>query len=175
MSGSITFTPTADHLLAAYRTNYQVYGYKRIFLYFALGLILGIGLVYLDKSWGKTQGWVTIGAALFWCLIVLLALTSFVKFIWMPRYSRRIFDQQRDLQQPVTISWDADRFTTIADSGTAHLKWADFHKWRRTKSVFLLYRSDALFNFLPLDDDEQRAAADQFEQHLKSAGVKEFR
>jgi hypothetical protein len=175
MSGRLTFTPTVEHLLAAYRTNYKAPGYKRILIYFAFGLILGFGIVYVDKSWGKPQGWITIGVVLLWCMIVLLALTSFVKIIWMPRYSRRIFSQQRDLQQSVTISWDEDRFTAVADSGTAHVKWADFHKWRRAKDVFLLYRSDALFNFLPLDDAERRAAADICEQHLKCAGVKEFR
>jgi hypothetical protein len=174
MSGSLTFTPTAEHLLAAYRSNYKAPGYKRVLLYFAFGLLLGIIIVFFDKSWGKPQGWATIAVSLTWSLVVLLAITSFVKFIWMPRFSRRIFDQQKDLRQVVTIGWDDERFTTSADSGTTHTKWVDFHKWRREKDVFLLYRSDALFNFLPLDNAERIAAALSFEEKLKSAGVKEY-
>ena len=108
-----------------------------------------------------------------WALLVLAGFYLAVGKIWLPRFARRIFQQQRDLQSEVVISWDDQAFRTVAASGQAFCAWGDFHAWRRNEKSLLLYRSEALFNFLPLTDASSQAAAESMVLHLRNAGVKE--
>jgi hypothetical protein len=73
----------------------------------------------------------------------------------LPRRSRRLFAQQKNLQRPLRFSWDEQGLAWVNESGSGRTAWSDYIKWRENERVFLLYLSDVMFQMLP-----KRAFAD---------------
>lgn len=80
---------------------------------------------------------------------LLAALNLLSRWLILPIRARRIFQQQKNLQRPYRVSWDAENVQTSSTSGSSKIPWADFLKWRESKQLFLLYRSDVLFQMYP--------------------------
>jgi hypothetical protein len=175
MSRAFTYTPNEAHLRAALLLNYKVASRKRVAVFLLFGLVMGVALAAIDGFHDIRSGLIVIGAMLAWTLVVLAALIVAVRLVWLPRYAKRVFAQQRDLQSPVKIEWTDTHFIASAETGTTRMAWADFYRWRRNESILLLYRSEALFNFVPLDSAEALVAADDMQRLMIAAGVSEKR
>jgi hypothetical protein len=173
MSGSLRFAPTETDLKAAYALHMLSGSKKRWLIMTAIGLIAGIVVAVITELEKPKDIMLMVGGMLAWALAISLFLYLFTRFLWLPRFVRRVYTQQKDLQRETDVIWDATGFTAENANGKAFLQWEHFHRWRRSKSMLLLYRSDALFNFLPLHDPDFAQAADEMIAHLQAAGVKE--
>ena len=136
--------------------------YVRLFIGMVVGylvVVLGMSAV-LDRSLPEPVGF-GIGLAAIVALGGVWLLCA--RFVLLPTRSRRIFRQQKNLHQPFQITWDDETMATTATSGHNTTPWQDFLKWRENTKLFLLYRSDVMFNLIP-----KRAFSD-------SEGVEDFR
>jgi hypothetical protein len=173
VTDEVTFTPTEVMLKTAYDLHYKGPGKKRVIGYVIFGLVMGLVLAAVDGFSSVSQSLQLIGAMLLWAFFVLLIIIMITRYCWIPRFVRRVFAQQKDLQQTATIRWSDAAYETEIASGKISTPWSEFYMWQRGKGVLLLYRSEAMFNFLPTDGEEFSRAADAIQNHLVAAGVKE--
>jgi len=162
-------------LLTAYRAHYPVFPRNRIAIGALLVLLLGISLALLDGPADARHAAAYAGALLLWAALLFFVLQLAMRRWWMPRYTRRIYAQQVDLRTPYTLSWTEDRLTTVSANGSAHIAWGDFHRWLRTDTILLIYRSDALFHIVPLHGNDAQRAADAIVALLQKADVPQKR
>lgn len=172
MTGVLRFTPTAEQLTDAYQLHHRRVGTGRIVGFLLFALLLGIAVAAIEdfKSFGNST--IIVGVVMLWSVLILAIVHFGAIKLWLPRFARRVFRQQRDLHGEVTITWDAQAFRSETANGHGSCPWGDFHAWRRDEKSLLLYRSEAIFNFLPLNNVASRAAADTIVSHLCVAGVK---
>jgi hypothetical protein len=173
MSGSVTFTPTELDVRSAYQLGTQRVSVKRLGYFLLFAAFVGLAVALLTGSTDLKEIATVVGAMLVWAVVATCLILIAVRFLWLPRYVRRVYAQQRDLREEIIVEWDNSHFSAHAASGHTKLKWTDFYRWQRSNDVILLYRSEALFNFLPTHDPKFRVAADEMEQLLVAAGVKE--
>ncbi|BAF87718.1 unknown protein [Azorhizobium caulinodans ORS 571] len=74
--------------------------------------------------------------------------------IWSTRWrngrlARRIFAQQKSLNQPFTLAWTDEALQTQAPQGDATLPWRDLVKMKQDRHMILFFESDALFRMVP--------------------------
>jgi hypothetical protein len=173
VTGSVTFHPRVEDLSAAYALNMSRTWRKSLTRLLPVGLLFAAVLAISFYDRGPRH--VTFVAAAMTIFVSLtLTIYAILRFIWLPRFSKRIYAQQMDLHEATEISWDAEGFTATNSLGRNTLPWANFHGWKRGDTMFLLFRSEAMFNFFPLTDPEFAAAADAMERLLLAAGVKEL-
>ncbi|HEY0231396.1 MAG TPA: YcxB family protein, partial [Dokdonella sp.] len=84
----------------------------------------------------------------------------------LPRRARRLFAQQKNLQRPVTFSWDEDGLAWASVNGSGRTPWADYLKWRQNERLYLLYHSDLMFQMLPKRAFASAAQQQSFARHL---------
>jgi hypothetical protein len=146
---------------------------KRLGLFALCAMFVGAAVALLTGTTDAKEFAQIIGAMLIWAVVAIGLILLGVRFLWLPRYVRRVYAQQRDLREEIVIQWDDVRFSAQSASGHITVEWNDFYRWQRNNDVILLYRSEALLNFFPTHDPEFRAAADEVERLLTAAGVKE--
>jgi hypothetical protein len=84
--------------------------------------------------------------------IVLAASLAYLVFsfgIYYPKRIRKIFLQQKLLQQSFSFAVTDEAVSSKAEYGQATLTWDIFRKWKESKDLFLLYQSDVLFHMMP--------------------------
>jgi hypothetical protein len=85
-------------------------------------------------------------------LLLLSALSSFpltspiIARLWLPRYMKKIYEQQKSLHMPQNIEFTEDQF---ASTVIKQWKWTDFRKYKIDKEMIVLYESDLAANILP--------------------------
>ncbi|MBK9431829.1 YcxB family protein [Sphingorhabdus sp.] len=173
MSGEISLAPTEEMLQSAYRTHYSALRKKQIVFYLVFGGLVGLVLAAVDGFSSASHALKLILAMLLWALVVLVVIILLTRYWWLPRFTRRVFQQQSDLRHPFIVRWNDDAYETEIPSGKITTPWSDFYQWRRGKDILLLYRSEALFNFFPTTGEGMAEIADAIQGHLIVAGVKE--
>jgi hypothetical protein len=173
VSGELSFTPSEDMLGRAYRLHYKGPGRNRIIGFGLFGAVLGLAIAMIEglSSTATMIGWIAAGTI--WAFFVLLVILAITRYWWMPRFIRRVYAQQRDLQQLSTIRWSEQGYETEIPAGKNLLRWTDIYRWQRGGGMLLLYRSEAMFNFFPDDTSEHSQAANEIQAFLVAAGVKE--
>jgi hypothetical protein len=172
MTGSLTFTPIEAHLLAALKKHYDRVQVKRVLWFVAFCAMIGLAVSQFFGNNNMQDTIKIIAGTVVYGLAIVAIIKIIVRFVWLPRYVRRVFKQQADFHQAIVMEWDDAYFTTRTPNSHVKTPWKDFHLWDRHEEIMLLYRSEALFNFFPLNDVETRNAADQIEVYLLNAGVK---
>jgi hypothetical protein len=71
------------------------------------------------------------------------------RYFWVPRYVKRIYQQQKDLQKPVEIVITQEALLSANEYGQSTKPWSDFTNWKENEHLFLLYHSDALQTLIP--------------------------
>jgi hypothetical protein len=173
VTDQVAFKPTEAMLKTAYGLHYKGPGKKRMIGYGIFGLVMGLVLAAVDGFSSVSQSLQIIGAILLWALFVLLIIIMVTRYWWIPRFVRRVYAQQKDLQQTATIRWTDTAYETEIASGKITTPWSEFFQWKRGKGILLLYRSEVMFNFLPTEGEEFSRAADAVQNHLIAAGVRE--
>ena len=100
----------------------------------------------LAHSWMET---IVIAVASWLAWSVLLAVVMVVRFLFIGKSARRIFEQQKLLQEETTITWSETGWRTATEHSVTDLPWGYFVKILENEHVILLYQSDLLFNFIP--------------------------
>jgi hypothetical protein len=169
----VTFTPTEAMLKAVYDLHYKGISKKRLIGFVIFGMVLGFTTVLIEGFTSLFQSLTIMGVVLLWTFFVLIMTLAIVRYWWIPRFVRRIFAQQKDLQETATILWNETSYETEIASGKITTLWTEFYQWQRGESCLLLYRSEAMFNFFPTHEAAFVDAADTIQKHLVAAGVKE--
>jgi hypothetical protein len=130
--------------LEAQRTHRQKRGWRRVGWIALWVLITGqIGLFALaalgDSQWAWPLG----------LLVAVLAANVWFERVRLPRYCRRIYDQQRGMREPFRSWLSATEIRSETALGTSAHDWTAFIRWRESAGLFLLYQSDCLFNMVP--------------------------
>jgi len=115
------------------------------------------------------------GAPIYYAIFPVAVFAGILLFGYalLPRRARILYNQQRELHEPmqIEITQEAVRFET--SSGTSTRQWASFVKWGETPHNILLYQSDALLNVLPKKALPEPNAPNEIRSYLKNAGVRE--
>ena len=133
----------ADYL-AAQRLHRRKRGVKRALgvafwiVYVALIIVFALAALH-DSRWSTT----------FWILVVVGAFYLFERTVLLPRRSRRVFSQQRNLQTPFRIEFSEEGVACRNDTSTTNQPWAHYVKWKEDAGYFLFYYSDVMFQILP--------------------------
>lgn len=81
---------------------------------------------------------------------VFLGSLVFFQFFWRPRRIARIFNQQKELSLPFTIEADEESLHFSNELSSSRLPWNYFVKWKMNDKILLLYRTDIMFNMIPM-------------------------
>ena len=133
---------TADDYLQASLLNLS--HLRGVFILF--GLIYGSGFIFmLIANWG-------LGILLIpYSLPTLILPTLFLlwRYILLPRNTKRIFNQHKDLQSPFTIEFAEDYVIYSNEYGQAKRPWSDYVKFKENDQLFSIYHSDVAMNIIP--------------------------
>lgn len=80
----------------------------------------------------------------------------------LPRRARRIFAQQKNLQQPFELRWDDDALRGVSERGSSNTPWSDYLKSAQDDRIILLYLSDVMFQMVPKRCFDQPVQLDAF-------------
>ncbi len=132
-----------------------------LYVFFGLAAVLLLASFFVSPSWDRS--WISLGG-LFGLLLYLLILL----FVVMPLRVRRLFRQQKLLHETYQMEITPAGFTNTSRRGSATYGWSDFHKFRASKNVTLVYQSDVMFHMFPRHcfTDEQYA---ELQSYLQSA------
>jgi hypothetical protein len=97
----------------------------------------------------------------------LLATSCYARYVALPRRTRRLFRQQKALQRPYEMVWDADEIRRTSETGNTRIPWSDILKWREGNRMFLLYLSDVTFYIIPKRAFANETAIDEFRKLLR--------
>ena len=136
-------------------------------LYKWLGLILGFLLIFtLAASFYVAVTRHDYSPSLLFmpaCLGYLL----FYFFVLLPRRTKKIYRQQKLLQQPLLIRISDEQFYSKNEYGESSLPWNTFLKWKEGKDLFLVYQTDRLFHMLPKRFFPSAEATDELREILR--------
>jgi YcxB-like protein len=173
VSGSFSYTPTEAHLTAAYRLHWPTGLNWKLLVFIAL-LALAVAILLAREGPFRLQdiAATTIGGT-FGGLAAGLVIQWMVTKFWIPIFARRIYRQQADLKLETRMEWDDQGFRATNSEGEGITRWAGFHRWKRGPNMLLLYRSDVLFNFVPLSGPGSQTDGDEIVSFLRAAKVPE--
>ncbi len=89
---------------------------------------------------------------------------------YLPRYSKKIFHQQSDLQKTIVCSWNDEFLSTNTPDSYVKEAWSKFFQWDMNNKVMLFYYSEALFTLAPVSSYQPEQLTD-IVQCLQKAGV----
>jgi hypothetical protein len=143
-------------------------------LRFIVGLLIGYAgvlavLFTLNHDWPQNAAeWQNFGSGLVAVLFFGAVWLLIVRYVLLPWRSRRIYRQQKNLHQEFEYSWDESALTVTGKSGYNTTPWHDFLKWRESANMFLVYRSDIMFNMLPKRFFSDASLIDDFRSALET-------
>lgn len=165
LNRSVTLTLTADDYVAASRLFTLKYATSRWSLIFWLGFVaLLLGIIFVPAMQMHDARFAPI---VYIGLAIVIALPFFQYFVGAAMSARKAYAAQKTLQHPMTISWSAEGFRSIAQQGDWNIAWSDYLKWAEDDKVILLFQGPRVFNMLPkrvltptqVDDFRQIVAA----------------
>lgn len=175
MNGQLDLQVSEADLLTAYRAHYPLFPKSKVALGALIVLLLAAGLALWDSPPDARAFAILAGGLLLWLVIMLVAIQLVMRRWWLPRFTKRVYAQQSDLRAPYALSWDEEKLSMTNPDSSGNVAWGDFHQWLRTNGMLLIYRSEALFNIIPLHDTVAERAADAITARLRQAGVPQKR
>lgn len=150
MAGQVTYRPEMEDCVAASRAWWWRSAKKprfRIQMIIALVIVIALSIA---AAWFfdirdvpfivmmATGGFVS-------CMLVQLGLT----YALLPSRARRLFRQQKSMDQELRLSWSDAGAKMEAPSGYNDTPWSDYFGWYESDDVFLLLFNDRLYQFAP--------------------------
>ncbi|WP_454885343.1 C13 family peptidase [Sphingomonas oryzagri] len=152
MSGSITFTPSVQDVIAARRVQFRRRSpsrwsmiHKAIFLALLWLVIYGMN-VATGAGWGEAAG---MASLFFASMAVPITLLLVLGYSLTGYRVRRLFRQQRALHEEVHANWTDEGLDLRSASASVRMAWSDFHGWRREAPGYLIYVNDYNCHILP--------------------------
>ncbi len=171
MTEKLVFTPNEEDLRAAYNLHMKQITVKRFGYFLLFGALVGLIISALDGFDNLNMAIGLIAGMTLWAGIVAGLFTVLLPVWWVPRLSKKIYKQQKDLRLETTSWWDDEKLYSSNAQGHANLTFSDMVKWRADENVILLYRSDHMFNFLPSRIFSDEAHRGGLIRRLQNAGV----
>jgi hypothetical protein len=152
MAGEISFQPAEmDYLLAA-RAFYRQQVRSRRFLgrlamlagfvsVLVVGGVLLLGAGVHEALMSGIAGALSGLVALIPCLGL--------NYLLMPRRVGRLFRQSRTQHHVTTFGWSDEGAWWKSPESQQKSPWSRYHRWHETRSVYLLYLNDQLYQFVP--------------------------
>jgi hypothetical protein len=138
--------------------------------YYAIGMLVMMALLGLLTGPAGSLSWpLLIGAT------VALGLWALSRFVLLPRRIARVFTQQKELSAPFEAAIDEAGFHFQNSYGNGRIPWEDFTKWKESKEILLLYRSDIMFHMLPKRLFQNQGEIDTVLERLREKGVPDAR
>lgn len=136
--------------------------------YLGVALVIGAGIAILFSSQSPEALATTLS------LIVPVAIWAlvFFLFLWLltPWQMKRLFRQQKMLQVDFTTDITPEAIIVTSEYGTSRLPWADFHKYKVSSKLVLLYQSPVLYHVLPRrffpSEEDYQTLLGYLRQHL---------
>lgn len=69
--------------------------------------------------------------------------------VWLPFRTKRLFLQQKTLQEPYEVEITDEAYSASSCHGQSRMVWKDFHKHKMSARIILLYQSDVLYHLFP--------------------------
>jgi YcxB-like protein len=177
---TITFSPNMADVLAAQRTHFFVLltSKRTLRRFFIVGLLLAAMVISIllftgwevapDFSDFTTQAAASILSSIFWrglagafaAWTAVVGIVYTITWFLMPSRARRAFAQQKAFHAEYDLNWDAQTMELKTAKGSYHCPWSDFVRWAESKTTFLIYQSDNVFNFAPKRAFTDRQAED---------------
>jgi YcxB-like protein len=89
-------------------------------------------------------------------------------YIWVPLQARRVFRQQKSMQRPFELSWDATGVHAKDANGEYRHLWSDFVRWREGERLIVLSLSDAMFLMIPKRAFAEERSLEDFRTSVRS-------
>lgn len=153
---------TADDYLGAIRLSLK----PRPWVLVLGGLIAALCLLALGLSAAAALQ----GRATWDDLLSALAMAFLPTWYWLylPWRVRRLYRQQRSLQEAFTVVLDDDAGLRLETAhGQTLLPWSHIGRWRESRSLFVLYESDALIHILPKRFFDETLSKDHLREALR--------
>jgi hypothetical protein len=89
-------------------------------------------------------------------------------FVFIPFRLRRIYRQQKLLQDQLLVEISDTHMVIKSQHGQGVLPWEVFHKWKTARDLVLVYQSDVLFHIFPQRAFSSPQEYQQFQSLLRS-------
>ncbi len=82
-------------------------------------------------------------------LVGSLAYLALYFCVFVPWRARTLYRRQSGVLSPFRIQADAGGLVVSSEQGEVRLPWMALRKWKESRHLFLIYRSDSLFHLVP--------------------------
>ena len=72
-----------------------------------------------------------------------------VLYLLIPFNAKRQYKQHRALKNEIHMALSDQGINFKSESGESKLQWSDIHKWKKGKSIYLLYITSNMFHMVP--------------------------
>jgi hypothetical protein len=156
-------------LKAAQNLHARMGRLARAAFYFMIGAMI---LVVLFGVWFLTKG-----STLGWTFVVFPSVVGgFMAAYWYwlrPYQITRSYNQHKELASPFEIELNEEGYSIKNSYGSGKVPWKDFTKWKVDDKIFLLYRTDTMFNMIPRRLLQDEADVQYLLNQLRENNVKE--
>lgn len=121
-----------------------------------LGILFILSIVFRSPSLGTILPF-----------LVLVGLIVFM-FAYVPYRVKKVYEQQKELHYPYTMTVDETGIHTKNQIGEAKRPWNLFVKWREDRNLIILYHSDVMFSMLSkryLNEESLRFVHEQLKKN----------
>ncbi|GAB5488398.1 MAG: hypothetical protein Pars2KO_19680 [Parasphingorhabdus sp.] len=167
----ISFTPSEQDLLAAYRLHMLGTSRKRSVWMIVFGAVVGIGMAGMEGFSDIYTSAILVFSMVLWAAIIVGIIKFLLPRYWVPRLAKKTYLQQKDLRLETITWWDDQKLYSSNEQTNAHFEFVDMVKWVANDDTLLIYRSDHLFNFLPSRIFENKLEMEALIRRLQDAGV----
>lgn len=103
-----------------------------------------IAVVFTLYAWRlQERGWTDV-----LCLAAIAYIPAWY-WLYLPWKVRRLYTQQRSLQEPASVEIGVAGLQFSTATGGGLLPWENIYRWRESRTVFVIYQSDALLHLIP--------------------------
>lgn len=149
-SRCVSFSPTSDDLLAAYRLKMKrAVRSNRVGRTYILGAVILGALCGLAASlWGIAPVSIAVFAGGgYW--LVFLTVVFGAAYLRLPRQVRRIFADQKTLHGKTVVEWSDAGISFSSARGESRFTWSDYIDAVADRDAMILLQSEVLMNFIP--------------------------
>jgi hypothetical protein len=143
-----TFLPDAEDMVAVNRMRFRPGRWFKIAAMIVLPLAVFAAEAW-RHSWIDTDELFALYAGLVFLPLYVIGLLAVKILLLVPRKCRRIFSQNQNMQQRITVEINEDDLAVTSPRGSTSLRWRDLYSLQANDRVIALFQSEAQCIILP--------------------------